>query len=145
MIPGGLTRVALRKGSLVVNSSQGGGSKDTWVLVPTATRQRATDAAPATRSACSGSGRYIERAEDTARMLDVTYHGLLESPPEEADAAWLDLLVGAAPRAGVRASGTTRSTPALVSEFLVLDDENAGRDRACRRRAPARTPGACAS
>ena len=30
--PGGLTRVALRKGSLVVNSSQGGGSKDTWVL-----------------------------------------------------------------------------------------------------------------
>ena len=32
IIPGGLTRVALRKGSLVVNSSQGGGSKDTWVL-----------------------------------------------------------------------------------------------------------------
>ena len=31
-MPGGLTRVALRKGSLVVNSSQGGGSKDTWVL-----------------------------------------------------------------------------------------------------------------
>jgi uncharacterized circularly permuted ATP-grasp superfamily protein len=30
--PGALTRVALRKGSLVVNSSQGGGSKDTWVL-----------------------------------------------------------------------------------------------------------------
>jgi uncharacterized circularly permuted ATP-grasp superfamily protein len=32
VIPGGLTRVALRRGSLVVNSSQGGGSKDTWVL-----------------------------------------------------------------------------------------------------------------
>ncbi|MEA3056548.1 MAG: hypothetical protein QOD30_1980, partial [Actinomycetota bacterium] len=32
VIPGGLTRVALRPGSLVVNSSQGGGSKDTWVL-----------------------------------------------------------------------------------------------------------------
>lgn len=32
IIPGGLTRVALRRGSLVVNSSQGGGSKDTWVL-----------------------------------------------------------------------------------------------------------------
>ena len=31
VIPGGLSRVALRKGSLVVNSSQGGGSKDTWV------------------------------------------------------------------------------------------------------------------
>ena len=32
VLPGGLTRVALREGSLVVNSSQGGGSKDTWVL-----------------------------------------------------------------------------------------------------------------
>ncbi|MCS7476302.1 circularly permuted type 2 ATP-grasp protein [Umezawaea endophytica] len=34
VLPGGLTRVALPKGSLVVNSSQGGGSKDTWVLAP---------------------------------------------------------------------------------------------------------------
>lgn len=33
IVPGGLTRVALKKGSLVVNSSQGGGSKDTWVLM----------------------------------------------------------------------------------------------------------------
>ena len=32
IVPGGLTRVALRAGSLVVNSSQGGGTKDTWVL-----------------------------------------------------------------------------------------------------------------
>jgi uncharacterized circularly permuted ATP-grasp superfamily protein len=32
VLPGGLTRVALRKGSLVVNSSQGGGSKDTWII-----------------------------------------------------------------------------------------------------------------
>jgi uncharacterized circularly permuted ATP-grasp superfamily protein len=32
MIPGGLTRVALKEGSLVVNSSQGGGTKDTWIL-----------------------------------------------------------------------------------------------------------------
>ena len=33
VLPGGLTRVALRKGSLVVNSSQGGGSKDSWVII----------------------------------------------------------------------------------------------------------------
>jgi len=32
VLPGGLTRVAMKKGSLIVNSSQGGGSKDTWVL-----------------------------------------------------------------------------------------------------------------
>ncbi|MBA4020124.1 MAG: hypothetical protein C0483_23430 [Pirellula sp.] len=41
VLPGGLTRVALKKGSMVVNSSQGGGSKDTWVLgsdvIPTVT------------------------------------------------------------------------------------------------------------
>ena len=32
VLPGGLSRVALKEGSLIVNSSQGGGSKDTWVL-----------------------------------------------------------------------------------------------------------------
>ncbi len=32
VLPGGLTRVALKEGSMIVNSSQGGGSKDTWVL-----------------------------------------------------------------------------------------------------------------
>jgi uncharacterized circularly permuted ATP-grasp superfamily protein len=32
LVPGGLTRVALTEGSLVVNSSQGGGSKDTWIV-----------------------------------------------------------------------------------------------------------------
>jgi uncharacterized circularly permuted ATP-grasp superfamily protein len=32
VVPGGLTRVALTAGSLIVNSSQGGGTKDTWVL-----------------------------------------------------------------------------------------------------------------
>lgn len=43
VLPGGLTRVALRKGSLVVNSSQGGGSKDTWVLARTPQEAAATD------------------------------------------------------------------------------------------------------
>ena len=40
ILPGGLTRVALVKGSLVVNSSQGGGSKDTWVVKNGASRSR---------------------------------------------------------------------------------------------------------
>jgi uncharacterized circularly permuted ATP-grasp superfamily protein len=43
VVPGGLTRVALRKGSLVVNSSQGGGSKDTWVLAPDTATVEADD------------------------------------------------------------------------------------------------------
>jgi uncharacterized circularly permuted ATP-grasp superfamily protein len=45
VLPGGLTRVALRKGSLVVNSSQGGGSKDTWVLARSKEEAADTDAA----------------------------------------------------------------------------------------------------
>ena len=40
VLPGGLTRVALKKGSLVVNSSQGGGSKDTWVLADAAVQEQ---------------------------------------------------------------------------------------------------------
>jgi uncharacterized circularly permuted ATP-grasp superfamily protein len=48
VMPGGLTRVALRKGSLVVNSSQGGGSKDTWVLDE--------DAPPAAEQPAAASG-----------------------------------------------------------------------------------------
>jgi uncharacterized circularly permuted ATP-grasp superfamily protein len=44
IVPGGLTRVALQEGSMIVNSSQGGGSKDTWVLDDGS----ATDLAPGT-------------------------------------------------------------------------------------------------
>ncbi len=52
MVPGGLTRVALKEGSLVVNSSQGGGTKDTWILEPEAPAGAATAAsAPAERTA----------------------------------------------------------------------------------------------
>jgi hypothetical protein len=42
VLPGGLTRVALPEGELVVNSSQGGGSKDTWVLSPPPHRSSAS-------------------------------------------------------------------------------------------------------
>jgi len=63
--PGGLTRVALREGSLVVNSSQGGGSKDTWVLAgedlpaaspPTPVHRRAAVAAGPAQSQRTGPG-----------------------------------------------------------------------------------------
>jgi hypothetical protein len=52
VLPGGLTRVALPKGSLVVNSSQGGGSKDTWVL---------EEAEPTERRAASRPVRRVRR------------------------------------------------------------------------------------
>jgi uncharacterized circularly permuted ATP-grasp superfamily protein len=46
VLPGGLTRVALREGSMIVNSSQGGGSKDTWVVVSRRGQRRASSAKP---------------------------------------------------------------------------------------------------
>ena len=120
VVPGGLTRVALGEGSLVVNSSQGGGSKDTWVLAPDGAeveprgrpasaderrlraarppalrhvgrRARAGGAATVSASVSRYArvlsriaeslywlGRYTERAEATARILDVYSHALLE-------------------------------------------------------------------
>ena len=45
-MPGGLTRVALQPGSLVVNSSQGGGSKDTWVVDTNGSRPAEASHAP---------------------------------------------------------------------------------------------------
>ena len=45
VLPGGLTRVALKKGSLVVNSSQGGGSKDTWVIAGSSAEAADTESA----------------------------------------------------------------------------------------------------
>jgi len=49
VLPGGLTRVALKKGSLVVNSSQGGGSKDTWVLADAPVSEKDEFALPPAR------------------------------------------------------------------------------------------------
>jgi uncharacterized circularly permuted ATP-grasp superfamily protein len=51
MVPGGLTRVALKEGSLVVNSSQGGGTKDTWIL------ESQASAAAASRSAADDASQ----------------------------------------------------------------------------------------
>ncbi len=69
------------------------------------------------------TGRYIERAEDTARLLDVTYHKLLESSPGEATATWrevLEVLYLDDEFAGDDGDAFA------VTEFLVLDPDNAG-------------------
>ena len=89
MVPGGLTRVALKEGSLVVNSSQGGGTKDTWVL------EDGPGAAMLERTAdhLYWMARYIERAENTARMLDVNYQtSLLPQSADAAEKGWGGLL-----------------------------------------------------
>ena len=55
VLPGGLTRVALERGSLVVNSSQGGGSKDTWVLGTRVDESPQNGAVPAAVAAAEAS------------------------------------------------------------------------------------------
>ena len=151
MLPGGLTRVALREGSLVVNSSQGGGSKDTWVLtsrrtgptrrdspfpiIATSVPADAPTPGPRRRAAeqqqQAGAmlsrvaealfwvGRYVERAEDTARLLDVHFHEILEDPAvDEARRAASSLTVmGVARR-------RRRSTAREVLDMLGYDSEN---------------------
>ena len=86
IVPGGLTRVALREGSLVVNSSQGGGTKDTWVL-------GARRAEPHRRSSLLDGA--LRRARgDLARMLDVHYRlSLLPRPQEAVLQGWTATLV----------------------------------------------------
>ena len=73
------------------------------------------------------TGRYLERAEDTARMLDVTYHGLLGSATtaDEEARAWLDLLSTLALEPDFIASGR-QPTAEDACDFLVLDAANAG-------------------
>ena len=71
------------------------------------------------------AGRQIERAESTARMLDVTYHGLLEAMPWEAKRSWSDLLkVLRLDRPFSRLERGVQA--ATVSEFLVFDADNPG-------------------
>lgn len=71
------------------------------------------------------AGRYLERAEDTARLLDVTYHGLLEANAAEQRAAWSSALEAVGLRDAFEATGRLL-TAANVSEFLVRDIENPG-------------------
>ncbi|HTO56057.1 MAG TPA: alpha-E domain-containing protein [Myxococcota bacterium] len=65
------------------------------------------------------TGRYLERAEDTARMLDVTYHGLLEGGADAAS-GW-HLLLEALHLAHPFHAGHDSVTPRAVAEFLVSD------------------------
>jgi len=68
-------------------------------------------------------GRYVERSEYTARMLDVTYHGLLESAAWESDRAWLDLLDVLRLTTAFEARDEPLG-PESVNRFLVVDRTN---------------------
>ena len=63
LLPGGLTRVALPKGALVVNSSQGGGSKDTWVMSTDGPSTERTDAPEFTPAAVAPTGLLARQSD----------------------------------------------------------------------------------
>lgn len=71
------------------------------------------------------AGRYLERAEDTARMMDVTYHGLLETHQADTERAWASLLGSLGQLPAFEATGR-RSTEEAVTAFLVVDRDNPG-------------------
>jgi len=71
------------------------------------------------------AGRYLERAEDTARLLDVTYHRLLEATPARESQTWADVLASVGLEDEYEL--TERELAAgPVSEYLVLDPLNRG-------------------
>jgi hypothetical protein len=77
VLPGGLTRVALPEGSLVVNSSQGGGSKDTWVLASRASvADRELAAAEVVRALPkSTNGTKSEKSPDATQQQQQSQSG----------------------------------------------------------------------
>ena len=141
VLPGGLTRVALRKGSLVVNSSQGGGSKDTWVVVPDGRgrkrrgrwqrkRHAGRNAVMLSRVADSifWMSRYIERAENVARFIDVNLN------------LTLDLGAGASATSGRRWSIPPATRSRSPSATASRRSENVHRVSDVRRREPQLDP-----
>ena len=115
-MPGGLTRVALQKGSLVVNSSQGGGSKDTWVLVGGYEEEMLSRVA----EAIYWMHRYIERAENVARFIDVNMQLTLEDPGREQ---WQPLVDTTGDRLRF-AERYESATQEHVVHFLTFDLDN---------------------
>jgi len=79
VLPGGLTRVALPEGELIVNSSQGGGSKDTWVLASDGTRER-VESQPAT------GGHALHPVRGTASAQEQTQSAVPVPGPSEGSA-----------------------------------------------------------
>lgn len=78
-------------------------------------------------------GRYIERAEYSTRMLDVTYHSLLESAAWESERAWRDLLQVLRSEPAFDTLGEA-ATAATVNRFVMVDTHNADSVKACLER-----------
>ncbi len=152
---GGLTRVALREGSLVVNSSQGGGSKDTWIVdlddgAEGDSLDREPDSVPASRAPASGSerpafvrsasvsrllarnaenlywlGRYLERAECTARLIDTHASLMMDVGYDRRGIGWSSLITITGCEEAFEKTGAVNNE-AGICHFLIAETENPG-------------------
>jgi len=111
VLPGGLTRVALPEGQLVVNSSQGGGSKDTWVVgdsgFPTATRERSVQTLVADQAAVTTSIPIV----DGDKAPDQSPH----DAPRNRDQHEQQQQAAAAPPAASAAAARASTAPATAA------------------------------
>ena len=129
---GGLTRVALREGSLVVNRSQGGGSKDTWIVdldrphraMHCHRRREVRMLLSRVAESVYWAGRYLERAEVDGPPREGA-HRAVTRPPASAGIGWSPLLA-------VTGSGRSSQAPAPDASkdqrrgFLAADPDKAG-------------------
>ena len=149
---GGLTRVALPKDSLIVNSSQGGGSKDTWIVDGRRRRPR-----PAGRPRNGGdvllsrvaddiywAARYLERAEDTARMVRAHAETVADLPGDVRRTHWKPLITVVGSDAqyderfggdGSRGRGRRSTSFPTSSTRAASSDASVRRARTCAPRA----------
>ncbi len=142
IVPGGLTRVALREGSLVVNSSQGGGTKDTWVL--RAAQRRQPTVLSRTADHLYWLARYLERAETIARMLEAEQQLALLPRPAEAGRAFAPRHAGGPGRARGLRRATRRMAPTTCWSSSPSIASTAAASCPASR-APARTRAPCAA
>ncbi len=148
VLPGGLTRVALKEGSLIVNSSQGGGSKDTWVTATGPNQRTVTSTSQpsllgdaqqdllltSTGEGLYWIGRYLERVKNTAHLLNVIYHSVLEEDPDLIDVLLQGLLNSLLLEKEYEATGLPYDSESVV-HFLLSDLDNPGSIRSAIRTA----------
>jgi len=134
-VPGGLTRVALKRGSLVVNSSQGGGSKDTWVVAdaappPFSLLRKASAPLGVSRATFDlpsrvadnlfWLGRYTERVEAVVRLTRTTL-GRVFQEGDTARAAGLNLGLHVLQATGFMAERSGENTPEYDLMAMMCD------------------------